>query len=47
MQTKYTEFDPDRKSTPYVGYKFVYSNVNKMQRILMLKRVTHAVTTVR
>jgi len=22
MQTTYTEFDPNRKSTRYVGYKF-------------------------
>jgi len=32
MQTTYTEFDPNRKSTHYVRYKFVYATVNKIQR---------------
>jgi hypothetical protein len=47
MQTTYNELDPNRKSTRFVGYKFVYATVNKIQRILMWEHVTHAVTTVR
>jgi len=47
MKITYTEFDPNRKSTRYVGYKIRLRDCEENAENFNVKHVTHAVTTVR